>query len=88
MSLKVTLEEKPRVFLVKLGCNNIGQVTSFYDLEDANGEEQYYAERFTGSEDKIVVPMGWYATLKLAGVAIVAYAHGDTKIDNVTERIV
>jgi hypothetical protein len=88
MSLKVTLEEEPRIFLVKVGENSIGKVTSHWEKGDADDDENYHAALFTNDEDKRDKGLGWFDTLEKAGIAVVEYAHGPTKINKVTERIV
>lgn len=90
MSLKVTLEETPRVFEVRVGCNTIGKVSSHkYDSDDKT-EELYHAYRFTNDNDEVGgtegVAMGWYGTLREAGEAVVEYEHGPTKINKVVPR--
>ena len=86
MSLKVTLEEQPRVFVVKVGEREIGKVTSYRDKRDVD-DEAYFADRFTNDEDKGDQSLGWFNTLEEAGLKVVEYDHGSTKINAVKERI-
>jgi hypothetical protein len=89
MSLKVTLEEEPRVFHVRVGCNSIGKVTSYND--ESNDPESYHAARFVKGDDDgedREETLGWFDTIKEAGEVVVEYAHGSSKIDKVIERIV
>jgi hypothetical protein len=86
MSLKVTLEEKPRVFAVKVGCNEIGQVTSYFD-PDCDDDEAYHAELYKKSDDEEDPKhLGWHPTIKAASLCVVEYSHGPTKIDKVKDR--
>ncbi len=88
MSLKVTIEEEPRVFSVLVGAKRIGRVTSYFEKGEDN-DEAYEAERYVGTDGVEYVPVGQYGSLKDAGSAVVEDEHGyDGKIDKVTERIV
>lgn len=86
MGLKVTIQEEPRVFSVQVGCNEIGKVTSYFEKGEDNNEA-YEAERFIGGDPEYE-SIGYYSSLKEAGAAVVEYAHGEGKIDKVTERMV
>jgi hypothetical protein len=84
--IKVTLEEKPRVFAVMVGCNEIGQVTSYFD-PDCDDNEAYHAELYRkDDEEGEHKHLGWHPTLKAAALRVVEYAHGPTKIDKTEER--
>ncbi len=87
MSLRVTLNEEPRVFNVMVGSNEIGRITSYFD-EGEDNSESYHAERNDAGDDDEddYAHVGWYSTLRDAGRAVVEYAHGVGKIDSVEER--
>jgi hypothetical protein len=86
MSLKVTLDEEPRVFVVKVGCSEIGKVTSFFE-PDCEDDEAYHAELYKAdSDDEDPKHLGWHPTLKAAALKVVEYNHGPTKIDKIEER--
>jgi hypothetical protein len=91
MSLKVTLEESPRIFEVKIGFNVVGRVTSYREV-DCPDDEAYCAERLKdgGNEDTDAdfVSVGWFGTLKKAGIAVVEHSYGYTKLDSIVERVV
>jgi hypothetical protein len=91
MSLKVALEETPRVFEIKIGFNIVGRVTSYREV-DCEDDEAYYGERLKAggneSTDDDYKQVGWYPTLKAAGIAVVDYGYGCTKLDSITERVV
>ncbi len=83
--MRVTIEEEPRVFLVRVGENNIGKVTSYHEEGDDN-DENYHAELYTDEDnDK---DLGYHATLEEAGKVVVDWAYGPAKINKVVERIV
>lgn len=89
MSLKVTLEETPREFDVKIGCNTIGRVRSFRcdTSEEDNEEELYEATLFIPGEDgDDEEDLGYWNTIEEAGVAVVEWAHGPTKINKIITR--
>lgn len=86
MSLKVTIQEEPRVFSVMVGCNEIGKVTSYFEKGEDNADA-YEAERCVYGDEEYE-NIGYYGSLKEAASAVVEYAHGDGKIDKVTERLV
>ena len=86
--MKITLNEEPRVFSVRIGNSVIGQITSHAEKGE-DTEDAYFAERVT--DDTVEEPyegIGYYSTLKEAGVAVVSFEYGPSKIDKVTERIV
>lgn len=90
MSLKITIDEDPRVFTVSIGCKCIGRVTSFAEKGEKN-EDVYYAERLTDDDEdgqEQYNCVGDYSSLKAAGAAVCEYEYGPSKIDKVTERIV
>jgi hypothetical protein len=87
MSLKITVNEEPRKFSVRIGSADIGRVTSYFEKGEDN-DEAYWAERTTDDDDIEYESIGYYATLKEASLAVVEYEYGDGRIDKVTERLV
>lgn len=86
MSLRVTINEEPRVFSVQVGSNEIGRVISYFEKGEDNNDA-YEAKRYIGGDTEYE-HIGDYDSLKEAGSAVVEYAHGPGKIDKVVERLV
>ena len=87
MAMNVELREKPRVFEVWVGENSIGEVVSYVDdLENDGEDEMYEAFLYQSGEEEENKDMGWYSTLRIAAQQIIEYTHGSCKIDNIVKR--
>jgi hypothetical protein len=87
MSVKVTLQEKPRQFDVMVGECVIGKVTSYLD-KVGEEDDAYHAERVVHEEDREFASMGWFNTLLEAAAQVLDYDYCSVKIDKIVERIV
>ena len=89
MSLKVTIQEEPRVFSVQVGSNEIGRVTSYFDKGEDNNDA-YDAECASINDDYEMEyeTIGYYGSLKEAAGAVIEYGYGEGKIDKIVERLI
>ena len=84
--MKVTLQEKPRVFVISVGNLEIGKVTVFVTKGNEDRQESYLAERFNPADDGSEESLGWYNSMNEAAQEVLAFDYGTTKVNKISER--
>ena len=82
--IEVIMIENERSFNVFIGSKSVGKVTSYKEPEDEKDSESFCALRRV--EYGTFEEVGWYSSLKKAGIAIIEYAYGVSMIDTITRK--
>jgi hypothetical protein len=88
MSFNVTLDERPRMFSVKVGYYEVGTIKSFnYKDSDADDDsELYLACRIDERKEDGKTRLGYFSTMEAAVKEIIEFHYGSSKISKITER--
>jgi hypothetical protein len=87
MSFNVTVEERPRMFSVKIGYHEVGTVKSHNYKNNTDGDDELYmACRTDKSAEDGKVCLGWFSTMDDAVRTIIEYSYGSSKVTKTIER--